>query len=43
MKENIYATLTWRANVVDMNKEPDRFKALVEKLLKLGLSNWPEF
>ena len=43
MKENTYAIVAWRMSLISNNKQLDKYKALIEKLIQLGASNWPKF
>ena len=37
MKENTYGTKEWEMSPISNNKQADEYKALVEKLMQLGL------
>ena len=44
MKVDIYATVTQKASPIsNNNNQPDKYTALIEKLLQLGPNDWPKF
>ena len=43
MRENTYASVTWRVNSIRNSKQPDNCRVLVEKLIQSKLNDWPKF
>ena len=43
MNEITYATIGQKTGPIGKNKQPDKYKVLVEKLTQLGMRDWPKF
>ena len=43
MKEIIYTTVAQKTSPISNNKQPDKYKTLIEKLIQLGLNDWLKF
>ena len=43
MKENTYAVATRRTSSISNDKQSEKYKARIEKLIQLVPSDWPKF